>query len=203
MTPRQFDNSQRIYALKDDFSRVLGNHSVKAGAYFWRARKNQTAPPQLNGAFTFGSIASLVAGNFTAYSEGSAIPQIQARFPQFETYVQDDWTVSRRLTANIGLRWQYMPPIGSWPNNTAFFDPNFYDPTKAATINPTTGFITSAPAPYNGLILPGTGFSQKAQQVVPASVYNNPAVQALFHGLPGGIINTALQYLRPARRFCL
>ncbi len=197
-TPRQFDNSQRIYAIKDDFSRVLGNHSLKAGAYFWRARKNQTAPPQLNGAFTFGSIASLVAGNFTAYTEGSAIPQIQARFPQFETYLQDDWTVSRRLTANIGLRWQYMPPIASWPNNTAFFDPNFYDPTKAATVDAfTNGFITSAPAPYNGLILPGTGFSDKAKQVVPASVYNNPAVQSLFHGLPGGIINTSFNTFAP------
>ncbi len=36
-TPRQFDNYQRIYALKDDLSRVQGNHSLKAGAYFWRA----------------------------------------------------------------------------------------------------------------------------------------------------------------------
>jgi hypothetical protein len=196
-SPRSFDNSQRIYALKDDFSHLIGNHSLKAGGYFWRARKNQTAPPQLNGAFNFTSLANLVNGNFSSYTEGSAIPQIQARFPQFETYLQDDWTVSRRLTANIGLRWQYMPPIASWPNNTAFFDPNYYDPTKAATVNPTTGLITSAPAPYNGLILSGTGFSQKAQQVVPASVYNNPAVQALFHGLPGGIIGTALNTFAP------
>src|ERR1700761_6699558 len=134
VTPRQFDNYQRIYALKDDFSRVLGSHSLKTGAYFWRARKNQTAPPQLNGAFTFSNLANLVNGNFASYTEGSNTPQIQARFSQFETYVQDDWTISRRLTANIGLRWQYMPPIASWPGNTAFFDPNYYDATKAATL---------------------------------------------------------------------
>jgi hypothetical protein len=197
VTPRQFDNSQRIYALKDDFSRILGNHSVKVGAYFWRARKNQTAPPQLNGAFTFTSLANLVNGNFASYTEGSNIPQVQARFSQFETYVQDDWTVSRRLTANIGLRWQFMPPISSWPGNTAFFDPNFYDATKAATVNPTTGLITSAPAPYNGLILPGSGFSDKAKQVVAAAVYNNPQVQALFHGLPAGIINNVYNTFAP------
>lgn len=196
-TPRQFDNYQRIYALKDDLSLVVGNHSMKTGAYFWRARKNQTAPPQLNGAFTFANLAGLVAGNYTAYSEGSSIPQIQARFTQFETYFQDDWTVSRRLTLNMGLRWQYMPPISSWPNNTAFFDPNFYDPTKAATVSPTTGFITSNPAPYNGLILPGTGFSEKAKQVVAPSVYNNPQVTALFHNLPAGIINTVYNTFAP------
>lgn len=197
VTPRQFDNYQRIYALKDDFTRVLGDHSIKVGAYFWRARKNQTAPPQLNGALTFASVSSLVAGNYSAYTEGSNIPQVQARFAQFETYVQDDWTLSRRLTLNLGLRWQFMPPISSWPNNTAFFDPNFYDATKAAVVSPTTGFITSNPAPYNGLILPGTGFSDKSKQVVSPTVYNNPAVQALFHGLPGGLIDNVYNTFAP------
>ncbi|SDE94404.1 carboxypeptidase regulatory-like domain-containing protein [Terriglobus roseus] len=196
-TPRQFDNYQRIYALKDDLSIVVGNHSMKTGAYFWRARKNQTAPPQLNGAFTFSNLAGLVAGNFASYTEGSNIPQIQARFTQFETYFQDDWTLSRRLTLNMGLRWQYMPPISSWPNNTAFFDPNFYDPTKAATVSGSTGLITNNPSPYNGLVLPGTGFSDKAKQVVAPSVYNNPQVTALFHNLPGGIINTVYNTFAP------
>jgi hypothetical protein len=189
VSPRQFDNSQRIYAAKDDLSRVIGNHSLKVGAYFWRARKNQTAPPQLNGAFTFANLASLVDGNFSSYTEGSNTPEVQARFSQFETYVQDDWTVSRKLTLNLGLRWQFMPPISSWPNNTAFFNPAYYDPTKAATVNQTSGLITSDPSPYNGLVLPGTGFSAKAKQVVAPSVYNNPQVQALFHGLPAGLIN--------------
>ena len=196
VSPRNFDNFQRIFALKDDFSVVLGNHSVRTGAYFWRARKNQTAPPALNGTLSFGSLAGLVHGDFTGYTEGSAIPIIQARFPQFETYVQDDWTATRRLTLNLGLRWQLMPPISSWPDNTSFFDPTYYDPTKAAVLN-SAGTITSNPYPYNGLVLPGSGFSAKAKQVVPASVYNNPQVQALFHNLPPGIINTVYNTFAP------
>lgn len=213
VSPRQFDNSQRIYALKDDLSIVLGNHSLKTGGYFWRARKNQTAPPQLNGAFTFSpasstglttqqiqavSLQNLVAGNFSAYTEGSSTPQVQARFPQFEAYVQDDWTASRKLTLNLGLRWQLMPPISSWANNFAFFDPSLYDPTKADTISPTTGLITNrTAAPYNGLVLPGSGFSDKAKQIVAPSVYNNPAVLALFRGKPGGIVQTVYNTFAP------
>ncbi|WP_263419251.1 carboxypeptidase regulatory-like domain-containing protein [Terriglobus albidus] len=197
VSPRQFDNYQRIYALKDDFSRVLGNHSLKIGAYFWRARKNQTAPPALNGQFTFASLNALVQGNFANYTEGSNIPQIQARFPQFETYVQDDWRTTRRLTLNVGLRWQFMPPISSWPNNTAFFDPTLFDQSKAATISQANGSITSNPSPYNGLVLPGNGFSEKAKQVVAPSVYNNPAVQALFRNKPGGIVNTVYNTFAP------
>lgn len=198
VTPRQFDNSQRIYAMKDDLSIVLGNHSLKTGGYFWRARKNQTAPPALNGQFTFPNLASLVQGNFSAYTEGSSIPTVQARFPQLETYIQDDWTLTRRLTVNAGLRWQYMPPISSWANNFSFFDPSLYDPTKAATLNPTTGLITNnTAAPYNGLVLPGSGFSDKAKQVVAPSVYNNPAVLALFRGKPGGIVRTVYNTFAP------
>jgi hypothetical protein len=197
VTPFAFNNYQRIYAAKDDLSRLFGKHSLKVGAYFWRARKNQTAPPALNGQFTFANLAGLVSGNFTQYTEGSNIPQVQARFLQFETYVQDDWTVTRRLTVNMGLRWQYMPPISSWPNNASGFDPRYYDATKAATLNPATGLITSSPAPYNGLVLPGTGFSEKAKKAIPASVYNNPQVQTLFHNLPPGLVNNVFNTFAP------
>ncbi|MBS1820748.1 MAG: carboxypeptidase regulatory-like domain-containing protein [Acidobacteria bacterium] len=201
VTPRSFDNYQRIYAMKDDLSRIIGNHSLKVGAYFWRARKNQTAPPALNGQFNFSNLAALVQGNFANYTEGSNIPQIQARFSQFETYVQDDWTMSRRLTVNLGLRWQYMPPIASWPNNTAFFDPTRFDQSQAATISLTNGTITSNPSPFNGLVLPGTGFSDKAKQVVAPSVYNNPQVQTLFHNLPSGIVPTVYNTFAPRAGF--
>jgi hypothetical protein len=209
VTPRNFDNYQRIYAAKDDFSRIIGNHSLKAGAYFWRGRKNQTAPPALNGQFNFSQttdpvtkqtispIQNLVAGNFSNYTEGSNIPQVQARFSQFETYLQDDWTLTRRLTVNVGLRWQYMQPIYSWANNASGFNPAYYDATKAATINPANGLITSSPAPYNGIVLPGSGFPSKASALLPASIINNPQVQALFHNLPLGLVDTKFNTFAP------
>jgi len=197
VTPRNFDNYQRIYAAKDDLSHIIGNHTLKAGGYFWRGRKNQTAPPALNGQFTFANLPNLVQGNFASYTEGSNIPQVQARFSQFETYVQDDWRATRRLTLNMGLRWQYMQPIYSWANNASSFNSAYYDATKAATVSPTSGLITSAPAPYNGLVLPGSGFPDKAASLVPASVRNNPQVQALFHGLPLGLVNTNFNTFAP------
>ncbi len=196
-TALNFTNYQRIYAGKDDFSRVIGNHALKAGIYAWRGRKNQTAPPSLNGALSFTSLANLLQGNYATYTEGSATPQVQARFTQIETYVQDDWTVNRRLTLNMGLRWQYMQPIYSSLLNSSDFYPTYYDPTHAPTLNPTTGAILSNPYPYNGLVLPGSGFPSKAAAIIPASVRNNPQVQALFHNLPQGLVDTHLNTFAP------
>lgn len=197
VTPLNFSNYQRIYAAKDDLSRIIGNHALKMGAYFWRGRKNQTAPPALNGQFTFSNLANLVQGNFASYTEGSNVPEVQARFSQFETYVQDDWTVTRRLTLNMGLRWQYMQPIYSWANNASGFNPAYYDASQAATVDPKTGIITNNPSPYNGIVLPGTGFPDKAKAVLPSSILNNPQVLALFHGLPLGLVHTKFDTFAP------
>ncbi|MGI4979756.1 MAG: hypothetical protein ACRYHB_05080, partial [Janthinobacterium lividum] len=96
----------------------------------------------------------------------------------------------------------FMPPISSWANNFSFFDPALYDPTKAAVISPTTGLITNnTAAPYNGLVLAGTGFSDKAKQIVAPSVYNNPAVLGLFRGKPGGIVGTVYNTFAPRAGF--
>jgi hypothetical protein len=189
-----FNNYQRIYATKDDFSRVLGNHTVKIGAYAWRGRKNQTSIPAINGSFGFSSIQNLLEGNFATYQEGSSIQQVWARFTQIETYAQDDWAASHKLTLNLGVRWQYMQPIYSALNNASAFDPDYYDPTHAATVN-SAGVITSNPYPYNGLVLPGSHFPSQANGRV--SVINNPQVLALFHNLPLGLVNTYWPAIAP------
>jgi len=199
-TALNFNNYQRIYAAKDDLSRIIGNHSLKVGAYLWRGRKNQTSIPAINGNFGFNgntgqtgqtainqALANELTGRFATYQEGSNIQQVQARFTQIESYIQDDWAISHRLTLNLGLRWQYMQPIFSALNNASSFLPAYYDPSHAATVN-AAGIITNNPFPYNGLVLPGSGFPAQARGRV--SVVDDPAVNALFHNLPLGLVNT-------------
>jgi len=65
-------------------------------------------------------------------------------------YVQDNWRVNRRLTLNLGLRWDGVPHTYEANNRMGNFYPNLYDRAKAALLNP-DGTINPAS--------PGLGFS--------------------------------------------
>ena len=58
MTPLNFDNFNRIFQVKDDFSKLLGNHNVKTGILIMRSRKNQDNVPAINGSFAFSTSAA-------------------------------------------------------------------------------------------------------------------------------------------------
>ena len=196
-TPLNFNNFNRIFDWKDDFSKVFGNHTFKAGVLIMRSRKNQDNVPAINGTFTFSTsaanttgnvLADALLGNFYNYTEASGIRQGWYRFSQVEPYAQDDWKINSRLTVDLGLRWSYTQPQYSALNNTSAFLPQYFNASQAAVVDPKTGYILSNPNPYNGLVLGGNAFPQTAQgRVIQAG---DPAVQALFHNLPKGTANT-------------
>lgn len=48
--PRQFSNFNRLFIFKDDFSKLIGSHNLKAGVLIMRSRKNQDNIPAINAA---------------------------------------------------------------------------------------------------------------------------------------------------------
>ncbi|MBI3694285.1 MAG: carboxypeptidase regulatory-like domain-containing protein, partial [Acidobacteria bacterium] len=165
-----------------------------------RSRKNQDNIPPINGTFNFATghsnstnnaLADALIGNFQQYQEANTNREGWYRFSQIEPYVQDDWKVSGRLTVNLGFRYQYMQPQYSVLQNTVLFLPQYFNPAKAVRIVPASGAIVpGAGDPYNGLALGGEGFPDAAKKRIAQT--SDPAVQALFRGLPK---ETARTYL--------
>ena len=113
----------RFYAVNDygrEFS--VGTYS------FNRGFTQGPNPLQANTNAGFG-VASLLLGT---PASGSARLQTDgtASVKYHATFLQDDWKISRRLTLNLGLRWELEAPPTDRYNVLSTFDPNVASPLK-------------------------------------------------------------------------
>lgn len=193
-----WNNFNRLFNIKDDFSKLISNHSLKFGILAMRSRKNQDNWPAVNGTVSYATghsnstgnaFADALIGNFSSYTEADTNREGWYRFTQIEGYGQDDWKVNPRLTLNMGFRYQYMGPQYCALQNCVMFDPGVYKLSLAPTIIPSSGaLLANTGDPYNGLVLGGTGFPDAAVKRI--AIANDPAVKALFRGFPEKLADT-------------
>ena len=129
------------------WTKILGNHTVKFGVDLRRIRdallQEQTFSPR--GLYTFndgqtalntgaGASKTSFNNNFASFLfdvPGQAGRDLATFFPnyrawQFFSFVQDKWVVTPKLSADIGLRWEFYPP--ATPVQKGGF--SNYDPTN-------------------------------------------------------------------------
>src|SRR5579863_2529961 len=118
------------------------NHAIKFGAEFARNRKNQNSRTNYDGIVNFsptagattGSnstgdpFADALLGNFNSLGQNSAVTIGQFRFNDFESYGQDTWKVTRKLSLVLGLRYIRTTPTYAQGNNITNFNPYAFSP---------------------------------------------------------------------------
>lgn len=200
--PYPSKSSGPIYDLSDNISKVWGAHTFKGGFLFERAGENdfdqinvQGVPGgtnNQNGRFAFLdttpggtglAIANAALGRFDVYSELGNRSYTPYRGQLYEWFAQDSWKVTSKLHVDYGLRQSIIQPYYSLWRNISVFDPRFYNPANAVSVDPRTGNpIPGTGDPYNGLVIPGNGFPDSARGRVP--VADSGAFNRLFHNLP-------------------
>ncbi len=198
-----YKNENPVFTFTDNISKVLGTHTLKAGVYIERMRKDEVGSPNTRGAFAFGrntnnpldtnwAFSNALLGVFDNYSEGTFRPYSHYRYTQVEWYGQDAWRVNQRLTLDFGMRFYFAPAMHDDRFAITTFDPSRYDLSSAAVmirpgrdatgkrvgVDPRTG--QTYPVPYIGLFVPGSGNYAPGMVVggkgITGGLYDTPAV---------------------------
>jgi hypothetical protein len=170
----------------DDVSWTHGKHTIRFGGEYERDRYDWYFESLSVGSMTFPTFADFLLGlpgcspsvpscspaspgntNGSAFSNMSNNGNFQSetppgglnhayRDPYVDFYFQDDLKLTRKLTVNLGLRWEYLPIM---------IDAKGY----ATNINPY--YINSVPIPGNSAIgCPNPAFTSAADPCVPGSL---------------------------------
>ena len=125
--------STSVMQFFDDYSILLGGHSLKIGLDLRWQRLNALQPPSPTGNFQFNNvltsgltaagtpsgstghtIASFLLGQVQSFSIDAQQEVLKPQAAISEWFIQDDWRVRRRLTLNGGVRYTI-----NWPSTEA------------------------------------------------------------------------------------
>ena len=135
-------HEQPMWAIKDDLSYTRGKHSFKFGFSFQNQPSTGFGEQNISGQASFSFLGTSVPGD-TSFRSGSSfasfllgdaqsgatetIRDSTLVYPYYGFYAQDDWHITRRLTLNLGVRWDLsIAPyaVNDWYSDLAPTKPN-------------------------------------------------------------------------------
>jgi carboxypeptidase family protein/TonB-dependent receptor-like protein len=139
-----YKNSNTTFDIYDNVSKVVGTHTLKAGFYYQRSRKDQAAGDSAVISFSNNTnnprntghpYANALLGEFDTFSQPNiGVFQGQYRSTNVEWYLQDNWKVNSRLTLDYGMRFNLIYPQYDARNQDYYFVPSKFDPAKAVRL---------------------------------------------------------------------
>jgi len=184
--------------VTDNLTVLRGPHTINIGGSYLRFMVSDYFVSNGRGSFTFtGSStaptsgytqADLLLGVPTSSSITPEAPKFYPRENIVSAYVQDDWKITPRLTANLGVRYEYNGVLSEKYHNVSTFDPatstvlkvgqgglNQIYNTQRLNFAPRAGFSWQPFNNKNTVIRGGAGFffdnADKGNSVL--SIFNN------------------------------
>ena len=187
------DRTNNTLQFGDNLTLNRGAHSIKLGAEFRALQINgyievySRGQMDFTGALSGTGIGDLLLGLPTLGIKSQYTGPQTMRTKSLSGYAQDDWKVTRNLTVNLGLRYEYDSPATDPTNRMATFDFQTAQTVRVGTddisrtgthgwgggLGPRVGFAWSPIA--HTVIRGGYGIYYDAGMfVVNSSLYYNP-----------------------------
>jgi hypothetical protein len=151
---------QQTFSFSDNVTWTLHQHTLRFGGDFKRHQYDSSLPEEQATEFEkFDSFTQLLTGNASEADTQFGVTTKSFRFRDYSFYVADDWKVSRKLTLNLGLRYE----LFMWPTEKDGRIGNFDFSSFEQCFSPTGGTNSICDSPAPGFIVPanvtGTGLS--------------------------------------------
>lgn len=154
---------QRTWTMGDTLSWTTSAHALRMGGEFRRNEFNTNLPEEQATEFEkFDNFTMLLRGLATEADTQFGITDKQFRFNDFNFFLSDDWRISRTLTINAGVRYEF-----------------FGLPTEVNGLMGNVDFeaLTNTENPVNAFIVPGnvqnTGFPAIDAAIAASQKANN------------------------------
>jgi len=136
------------FTEEDSLLWTKGSHNFKFGMHVRRHQINSYSYTYWNGNYTFPGLVALLTAQptlFTGAKDGQAYGNRDFRDISLKPYFEDDWKVTRRLTLNMGIRYEYQTNPIEQHNNLN----NLVNPPYGAFYSPVPHAFKTNPNVYN------------------------------------------------------
>jgi len=200
--------AEKIPSLNDNFTKIVGAHTVKAGFGFQQNNDNQLSA--VYSQYTFSSVANYLAAEtganpfaYTQFTTILGVPGASYKSNFYDLFVQDSWQARHNLLIIYGLRWDYFQAPGGEANAPFAWTQNFRSPGKdfaprlgfAWSLTPKTvvrassGLFFDVPSTnlwYKSLTTDGS--TKAFTDTFSPTAANAPAFPHVFNFLPGATL---------------
>jgi hypothetical protein len=153
-----FGGLKQVPAFYDNFTKIVGNHTLKAGFYWDSSQNTQNNTFPDMGIYNYGGnqfstnnyVADVELGHVANYQQQNSSPVQAIKWHQWSIYGQDSWKAAKSLTVNIGLRFDH---IGNWyGTDFQVWDPGTYVNSTSAPNNTGLAWHANNPSiPVSGM----------------------------------------------------
>ena len=118
-----FQRRENHYQAEYAYTRSAGKHLWKLGATVSRVTLRTHVPDAFGGTYLFAGLSDFLAGAPDQFRQAFGNSRVDFPVTSFGGFAQDHWSIARRLTIDLGVRYDFEHLPAQFNEDTTNFSP--------------------------------------------------------------------------------